>query len=114
MLAGLDTVRVGFGTDDQIWGSGTIEQLRDSFVRIGMAQHVRLEVGAVRVGGRVATARGGVQLVIYSGDDKWILIRDRVRADLFDHLERQRAVLIGEALEANHPAPRPDFVGVVT
>ena len=61
---------------------------------------------------RIAAARGGVELLVDSGDDKRILICDRVLADLLDDFERQRAAVVGEALESNHPAPRPHFVRV--
>ena len=112
MLSRLDAVGVTLGADDQVGGARTVEELRDSLVRVWMAEHVGLEERAIGVVGAIAAARGGVELLINSGDDKRILIGDRVLADLLDHLKRQRAEGVGEAFESNHPATRPYFVRV--
>ncbi len=112
MLPRLDAVGVALGADDEVGRTRTVEELRDSLVRVRMAQNVRLEERAIGVVGAVAAARGGLELLINSGDDERILISDGVLADLFDHLERQRTVGVGEAFESNHPASRPYFVRV--
>ena len=75
--------------------------------------HVGLEVRAIWIVGRIAAAGGGVQFLADSGYDERILIRDRVFADLLHHLKGERAAVVGKALEANHPAARPNFVRVV-
>ena len=112
MLARLDSVGVTLGADDQVGRARTVEQLRDSLVGVRMAEHVGLEERAIGIVGAIAAASGGVEFLIDSGDDERILICDWVLADLLDDLERQRAAVVGEALESDHPAPRPYFVRV--
>ena len=87
MLPRLDSVGVGLGAEDQIGSARTVEELGDSLVRVGMAEHVGFEPGAIRIVGAIAAAGGGVEFLVDRGDDEWILICDRVLADLLDDLE---------------------------
>ena len=87
MLPRLDSVRVSLGADDQVGRARTVEQLRDSLVRVRMADHVGFEVRAIGIVGAIAAAGGGVELLVDGGDDERILIRDRVLADLLDDFE---------------------------
>ena len=112
VLPRLDSPRVGLGADDEVGRARTVEELRDALVSVGMAQHVGLEVRAIGIVGMIAAARGGVEFVGDGGDEERILIGDRILADLLHHLKGERAACVGEALEANHPAARPHFVGV--
>src|SRR5579862_387512 len=112
MLPRLNSERVGLGTRSHVRCARAVEELRDSLVGVGMAQHVRLEVGAIGIIGAIAAARGGIEFVGDRRDDERILILDRVLADLFDDFERQRAAVVSIALESNHPAARPHFVCV--
>src|SRR6266478_1091115 len=80
MLPGLDSICIRFGADHEIGRARTVEELRDSLVSIGMTQHVWLEVGAVGISGRIAALFGGGEFLFNSGNDKWILICDWVRA----------------------------------
>src|SRR6266851_2762093 len=113
MLPGLDSICIRLGADREIGSARAVEELCDSLVSIGMTQYVRLEVGAIGVVGRVTAPIGGVEFLFDRGNDKRILVCYRVHADLFDNLERERAAFIGEALETNHPAPRPDLVRII-
>ena len=87
MLPGLDSICICLRTDREIGHARAVEELRDSLVSIRMTQHLRLEVGAIGIAGWVAAALGGVQFFFDCGNDKWILVCDRVDADLFDNLE---------------------------
>src|SRR5579862_575014 len=112
MLPRLNSERVGLGTRNHVRCARAVEELRDSLVGVGMAQHVRLEVGAIGIVGAIAAARGRIEFVGDRRDDERILILDWVLADLFNYVERQRAVIIRITLESNHPAARPHFVCV--
>ena len=87
MLPRLDSIGVGLGAEDDIGSARTVEELGDSLVRVGMAEDVGFEPGAIWIVGAIAAAGGGVEFLVDSGDDEWVLICDRVAADLLDDFE---------------------------